>query len=181
MRRLILLAAVSACATGGASQTNETTARQAAIFSSPETGTLMTDRPRASVANVAAPPAQVWLAVKKVYTKIEVPITVESPGTRQMGNENFFRTRSFAGQPMTALVDCGSGMTGPKAATYRIYMSLLTQIIPDGGGGSKVQTTFVPMGQDVAQGSSDRIPCGTTGRLEQIFLDQVTAAATAKP
>jgi hypothetical protein len=31
------------------------------------------------------------------------------------------------------------------------------------------------MGQDVAGGSSDRIPCGTTGRLEQLMLDQVKA------
>jgi hypothetical protein len=181
MRRLILLAtlaALGACATGGATQTDETTARQAAIFSSPETGTLMTDRPRASVTMIAAPPAKVWLAVKSIYAKFDVPLSVENPGTRQIGNENFFRSRTFAGQPMTALVDCGSGMTGPKAATYRIYMSLLTDVIPDGQGGTKLQTTFVPMGQDLAGGSSDRIPCGTTGRLEQLFLDQVTAVVT---
>jgi hypothetical protein len=31
------------------------------------------------------------------------------------------------------------------------------------------------MAQDVAGGSSDRIPCGTTGRLEQQLLDRVAA------
>jgi hypothetical protein len=180
MRRLLLLVAVSACATGGASQTDETTARQAAIYQSSETGTLMAERPRASVANLTNAPAQVWLAVKKVYGDLEVPLTVENPGARQLGNENFFRSRSFAGQPMTALVDCGSGMTGPKAANYRIYMSLLTQVIPDGKGGTKLQTTFVPMGQDVAGGSSDRIPCGTTGRLEELFIGRVQAALGGK-
>jgi hypothetical protein len=184
MRRLILLAAITsaaACASGGAPQTDESTPRQAAIYQSSETGTLLAERPRASVATIAAPPATVWLAVKSVYAKLDVPLTVENPGTRQIGNENFFRSRNFAGQSMTDLVDCGSGMTGPKAANYRIYMSLLTFVIPDGKGGTKVQTTFVPMGQDVAGGSSDRIPCGTTGRLEQWFLDQVTAVATSKP
>jgi hypothetical protein len=81
---------------------------------------------------------------------------------------------------MTPLVDSASGMTCPKAATYRIYMSLLTDVIPDGKGGTKLQTTFVPMGHDVAGGSTDRIPCGTTGRLEQMLLDQV-AATVGKP
>jgi len=78
-------------------------------------------------------------------------------------------------QPMAQLVDCGSGMTGPKASTYRIYISLLTSISTDGKGGTTVQTTFVPMGQDVSGGSSDRIPCGSTGRFEQVFLDKVKA------
>jgi hypothetical protein len=177
MRRLILFLAASAsagaCASGGASQPDDTTPRQPAIYQSSETGTLLGERPRASVASIAAPPAQVWLVVKKVYADLEIPLTVENPGTRQIGNENFFRSRNFAGQPMSALVDCGSGMTGPKAMTYRIYMSLLTNVIPDGKGGTTVQTTFVPTGQDVAGGSTDRISCGTSGRLEQLFLDRV--------
>lgn len=181
MRRLILLAAITACASGGAPQTNESTPRQAAIYQSSETGTIMGERPRASVATIAAPPAAVWLAVKSVYARLDVPLTVENPSTRQMGNENFFRSHNFAGRSMSELVDCGSGMTGPKATSYRIYMSLLTFVVPDGQGGTKVQTTFVPMGQDVAGGSSDRIPCGTTGQLEQLFLEQVKVAATSKP
>jgi len=76
-------------------------------------------------------------------------------------------------EPMATLVDCGSGMTGPKAATYRIYISLLTSIATDGKGGTTVQTTFVPMGQDISAGSADRIPCGSTGRLEANFLDRI--------
>jgi len=74
---------------------------------------------------------------------------------------------------MAQLIDCGSGMTGPKASTYRIYMSLLTSIATDGKGGTIVQTTFVPMGQDVSGGSADRIPCGTNGRLELLFADRI--------
>src|SRR4051812_43563775 len=181
MRRLLILLAAGACASGGGSQPDETTPRQAPIFQSSETGTLMTERPRASVMAIAAPPAAVWLAVKKVYQELEVPLSVENPSARQIGNENFYRSRTFAGQPMPQFVDCGSGMTGPQAASYRIYISLLTMVIPDGKGGTTVQTTFVPMGQDLAGGSSDRIPCGTTGRLEQLFLDKVKSEIGPKP
>ncbi len=179
MRRIILLslAGVAACASGGASESSETTPRQAPIYQSKETGTLLGEQPHAAVANVAAPPAVVWIAVKKVYADLEIPVTVENPAARQIGNSNFIKIRQMAGQSMTNWVDCGTGMTGLKASSYRIYASLLTDVIPDGSGGTKLQTTFVPMGQDVEGGSSDRIPCASTGRFEQMVLAKVKDAA----
>lgn len=172
MRRALVLLALAGCASAG-NVPDETTPRQATLYSSPETGMIMAERPRAATAPIAAPPATVWLAVKKVYADLEIPLVVENPSSRQIGNPNFTRTRQFGGRPMAELVDCGSGMTGPKAATYRMYISLLTQVIPDAKGGTTIQTTFVPMGQDMSGNSSDRIPCGTTGRFEQYFIEQV--------
>lgn len=174
MRRVLLLLAIAGCASAP-SRGDESTPRAPSLYSSEQTGTIFGERPRAVGATIAAPPAAVWLAVKKVYAALEVPVTVENPTTHQIGNQNFFKSRTFAGTPMTQFVDCGSGMTGPKAATYRIYMSLLTDVINEGTG-TKVQTTFVPAGQDMAGNSTDRIPCGSTGRLEQLFLERVKAA-----
>jgi hypothetical protein len=174
MRRIVLLAALCSCASAGTSSENSTP-RQATIYSGPDTPTILAERPRAVATTIAAAPAAVWLATKKVYTEFEVPLQVENTSTRQMGNSNFYKTRTFAGQSMPSLVDCGSGMTGPKAASYRIYMSLLSTVEPDGKGGTTLQTTFVPAGQDLSGNSSDRIPCGTTGRLEALFNDRVKA------
>jgi hypothetical protein len=174
MKRTALLLFAAACASSGTT-VEDTTPKQAAIFQSAETGTLLTERPRASMINVAAPASNVWLAVKAVYAEMEIPLSVDNQATHQLGNANFARSRSLAGQPMPNFVDCGSGMTGPKALTYRIYISLLTQVTPNPNGTTTVQTTFVPMGQDVSGGSSDRIPCGSTGRFEQVFLDKVKA------
>jgi hypothetical protein len=171
MHRLLLLCALCGCASAGTTS-EDTTPKQAAIFSS-EQGTILAERPRATVATIVAPPAAVWLAAKKVYADLDVPLAVENTSTHQMGNPNFYKSRTFAGEPMGQLVDCGSGMTGPKASTYRIYISLLTSIATDGKGGTTVQTTFVAMGQDISAGSADRIPCGSTGRLEQNFLDRI--------
>ena len=176
MRRALFLLALCGCASAGStSETSNSTPKQAALYSSPETGMLLAERPRASSATIAAPPATVWLAVKKVYADWEIPLSVENPSTHQIGNQNFYKSRQIAGKPMTEFVDCGSGMIGPKASTYRIYISLLSDVMTDGNGATKMQVTFVPMGQDVAGGSSDRIPCGTTGRLEQLMLDRVAA------
>jgi hypothetical protein len=176
MRRTItLLLFAAGCATSGAMEGSDAIARQQTIVSG-DGGQLMAERPRAMGAEVPNEPAIVWLAVKKAYGQLEIPITTENPGGRQIGNNNFYRARQFAGEAMNQLVDCGSGMTGPKAASYRIYMSLLTDVIPNGKGGTKVQTTFIPVGQDMSGSSSDRIPCGSTGRLEGKILDYVKAA-----
>jgi hypothetical protein len=179
MRRFSILP-VAACAlvgcASGQPHPEETTPKQAVIYSGPETGTLLGERPRAVSTTIAAAPAAVWLAVKKVYSELEVPVTVENPSARQIGNQNFYKTRTFAGKSMADFVDCGNGMTGPKAASYRIYISLLTDVIPDGQGATRVQTTFVPMGQDMMGNSTDRIACGSTGRFELLFLDRVKAA-----
>ncbi len=175
MRRTFLVLLLCGCATAGNTTEEEITPRQAAIFSSAETGQLLADRPTATAITIAAPPATVWLAVRKVYADLEIPLTVDNPAAHQIGNPMFYRSRQFDGQPMAQLVDCGTGMTGPKAASYRIYMSLLTSVVTDGNGGTKVQTTFVPMGQDMSGSSSDRFPCGTSGRLEALFLEQVKA------
>lgn len=174
MRRMLLILGVTACASAG-QPTNDTTPKQAVVFASSETGIMMADRPHATTATIAAPPASVWLAVKKVYADWDIPVTVENPSGHQIGNENFWKMRNIAGKSMTAFVDCGTGMTGPKAMSYRIYISLLTNVVSDGHGGTTIQATFVPMGQDVEGGSSERIPCGTTGRLEQLMIDQVNA------
>jgi hypothetical protein len=172
MRRAVVFLAVAACATPGVPP-EETTPRQATIYQSPETGTIMADRPRSVGLTLAVPPAAAWIAAKKVYADLEIPLTVENPSAHQIGNQSFYKTRQLAGQSMVDFVDCGSGMTGPKAASYRIYISLLTTIVTDGKGGTIIQTTFVPAGQDMSGNSTDRIACGSTGRLEALFLDRI--------
>jgi hypothetical protein len=180
MRRIALFLLLGGCASAG-TPSEDVTPKQPVIYAGDQsTATLLGERPRATSMALAVGPAAVWMAAKQVYASIEVPVAIENPTAHQLGNSNFFKARSMAGQPMTQFVDCGSGMTGPKAASYRIYMSLITQISSDGNGGSVVQTTFVPMGQDVTQGSTDRIPCGSTGRLEQLVLDRIKAGAVAR-
>jgi hypothetical protein len=173
MRRILLLLALTACASAGPSL-EETTPRQATILSGDQNSpTIYADRPVAVKITIAAAPAAVWLAAKKTYADFEIPLVVENPSTHQMGNQNFYKSRQMAGRPMVEFIDCGSGMTGPKAASYRIYISLLTEMMTDGKGGTQIQTTFVAMGQDMSGNSTDRIPCGSTGRFEQLFLDHV--------
>ena len=175
MRRLAFLALLAGCASGGAPETSNSVMARPAIFQSAETGTIQGERPVASSIAIAATPQVVWLAAKSVYTDLQIPLTIESAPTGQLGNANFWKTRQIAGEPMTSLVNCGSDMTGPKAATYRIYMSLVTDIRSDNKGGTTVHTTLAAYGQDMSGASSDRIPCGTTGKFEQMVLERIKA------
>ena len=177
MRRAVFLLVVCGCASAGKSPpTSDTTPKQAVIYSS-------SGRPARYSPTAAAREhcddrrsARVRMACREEgVCGWDIPLAVENTSTRQLGNQNFIKTRQVAGRSMTQLVDCGSGMTGPKAATYRIYMSLLTESSRRQGRHEAADDVRPPMGQDVAGGSTDRIPCGTTGRLEQLLLDQVAA------
>ena len=180
MRRVALLMLVGGCASSG--NTGESYAPKPPVIYAGDQSTarLEGEKPRAAVASITAAPAAVWAAAKQVYVSLEIPIGIENPAAHVLGNQNFYKSRTMGGQPMTQFVDCGSGMTGAKAASYRIYMSLITEVSGDGKGGTDVRTTFTALGQDVTEGSTDRIPCGTTGRLEQLVLDRIKAAVAPR-
>jgi hypothetical protein len=172
---LITLAVSVACAPPP-STTGSAAAPQRQVIFQGEQGVMMTDAVRAEAVDIDAPPTAVWAAVKKVYADLEIPVTIENPTSHQIGNANFVKSRQMGGERMTQLVNCGSGITGPNAATYRITMSLMTDVSGNPNGTTKLQTTFISKGQDVTAGSSDQIPCGSTGRVELMLLDRVKAA-----
>jgi hypothetical protein len=176
MRRVALLLLICGCASSGNSGETYTPKTPVIYAGDQSNGRLEAEKPHPSSATVAAPPAAVWTAVKQAYASLEIPVGIENQAAHTIGNQNFYKSRTLGGQPMTTFVDCGQGMTGAKAASYRIYMSLITNVSSDAKGGTLVEVTFSALGQDVTEGSTDRIPCGTTGRLEQLVLDRTKAA-----
>ena len=82
------------------------------------------------------------------------------------------------GRPMTELVSCGSGITGPNAASFRIFMSILVTTKADASGGTAVAVLFQATARDVQQGTSnDRLVCRSSGRVEQLLLERINALA----
>jgi hypothetical protein len=174
MRSLVLLIAVCSCASGGSTaQSGLVGDKQTTMFTSDGTGTLRTEAVTAATATIAAPPEAVWTAVKQFYAGFEIPLSFEDRTVHHLGNQNFYKSREMGGHPMATWVNCGSGLTGDAAATDRIFMTSVTEVLPDGSGGTKLKTTFVATAQDLSQGSSYRIACASTGRFEQALSDQV--------
>lgn len=116
---------------------------------------------------IAATPARTFEAVKAVYTELGIPPGTNDPATGRFGNLDFWKSRRLADQPMSTWLNCGESFTGPAANNYRIYISLLSIVRPDGKGASELETAFHAQAQNMEGTSGDRIPCGSTGRLEE--------------
>lgn len=151
-----------------------------AVILTDETGILLGERPRAASMSVTVDPLTAWQTAKRVYVALGIPVTLENPAAHQIGNRDFWKSRSVGPLRMADVVDCGNGITGRKADTYRIYMSLTTVVEGDGQGGARLHTTLIPFGQDIAGGSADRIPCGTTGVLESVVNESIRNNSVAK-
>ena len=118
-------------------------------------------------AAVPAPPNRVFDAAKLVYEELGVPAGTNDPATGRVGNTDFWKQRRLGNEPLSSYLNCGDSFTGPVANTYRIYISLLSIVRPDGKGGSELETAFHAQAQNMEGSSSDRISCGSTGRLEE--------------
>jgi len=116
---------------------------------------------------VPAAPSRTFEAVKAVYEELGIPAGTHDPATGRFGNVDFYKSRRLANEPMSSFLNCGESFTGSVANNYRIYMSLLSMVRPDGKGGSELETAFTAQAQNMEGSSGDRISCGSTGKLEE--------------
>lgn len=172
----VLLPLLSACAGSTAQSPTSGVTERRAVFTSPDVPTVYTAPATATTRSIVGTPASVRSIVRQVYADYEVPLTVDDTVTQQLGNREFYRSVKFAGRRMPELVNCGTGMTGPNAATYRIYMSLITKVVRESATRTMVSTTLIANARDMASGATaDRITCGSTGVLEELMLARVSA------
>ena len=168
MRRVCLvlsLAGAAACATtSGGPTVSMPTERTVAVDDQNVYRTTVV--PNAKVL-IPAPPGRTFEAVKAVYEELGIPAGTHDPSTGRIGNTDFWKSRRLGNEAMSAYLNCGESFTGPVANNYRIYISLLSVVRPDGKGGSELETAFSAQAQNMEGTSGDRIACGSTGRLEE--------------
>lgn len=167
---------LAGCASSG-TVIEEAAKHPSTIFQGPESQTMYSDAPISVTGAIPRPTAAVRTAVRQAFTDFSIPITVDN-AAGQTGNTDFYRTRQFMGRPMTELVSCGSGITGPNAASFRIFMSILVTTKTEASGGTAVSVLFQATARDVQQGTSnDRLVCRSSGRVEQLLLERITTLA----
>jgi hypothetical protein len=170
---LAITVVLTACASSSA-QVEPPAARRTTMYSGEGIPTVVADRPLMATRAIKKPAAAVFTVAKQVMADYGIPLTVDEAATKRLGNLDFYRTRQFAGQPMTTLFNCGTGMTGPNAASYRIYMSMLVSVADDGKEGSVVSVTLTASARDMSSGATaDRVTCGSTGKLESLFMSRL--------
>lgn len=178
---LLLMGCAHAGATGAVDAAAPSAATRATIFSDPGLSTMYADAPRETERRVAQPVPAVLAALRTTFAAYGIPVTLDQPARGQVGNPDFYRSRQFLGKSMVELVSCGSTMTGPNAASYRIYLSMVATVRAQPTGGSSIGLLFTASARDIAGGTSvDRLPCGSTGLAENRFLDQLVTTLGAR-
>ena len=161
---VLLITSATACASSHVPDIAPPSQRTVAVDDQQVYRTSVMANPKAII---PAAPSRVFDALKAVYEELGVPPGTHDPSTGRVGNTDFWKSRKFAGESISAFLNCGESLTGTVANNYRIYMSLLSVVRPDGKGASEVETAFHAQAQNMEGTSSDRIACGSTGKLEE--------------
>ena len=171
--------ALNGCASSRGAQIEAPPSGRAVMLMTTETvTTLEAAKPATVSGSVAKPKAEVWNLAKQVLADYNVQMTVEDVTRGWLGNGEFYKTREFAGKRMTDLFNCGMGMTGPNAASYRIYMSLMISVADNAPRGSLVGVTVAASARDMNSGATaDRVICGSSGQLEKLVLSRISTLA----
>ena len=184
MHRFVFLVAIvgtASCASSGTSpKTGIETPAERVIAADNQGAFRTTVTPNAKVL-VPAPPGRVFEVLGAVYKELDIPITTNDPATGRVGNTDFWKSRKLGGQAISTYLNCGDSITGPAADNYRVYISLLSAVRPEGNGGSELETAFTATARNMEGTTADRVACGTTGRLEERILNSVLARLSAHP
>jgi hypothetical protein len=159
----------ASCASSGSSPDPGIVTPSQRVVAADTHGALRTTvSPNAKV-HIAVAPSRVFDTLKPVYEELGIPIALNEPSTGRFGNPDFWRTRKLGTEPISSYLNCGSTIMGPAADSYRVYMSLLSMVRPDGHGETDLETAFVGQARNMEGTTSDLVACGTTGRLEDLI------------
>jgi hypothetical protein len=117
---------------------------------------------------IAMPHSQrrVFKAAVLVLANFRIPIDVADSLGGLVGAAKLTRSRNFLGSALSRYLECGAGMTGPRADSHRIQMPLLVFVDPESDSTSKLRIALVASAQDNSGTSNSPVQCGSTGALE---------------
>jgi hypothetical protein len=113
---------------------------------------------------VKAPPAKVLVALLSAYADLGIEVRLYDPSAGQVGNRDFSSVHRFAGERISKYLSCGQILMGLAADSYRITMSLVSQVTPHGSD-TNLGTWLTASARDLATSSSSS-SCVSTGALE---------------
>ncbi len=121
----------------------------------------------------AAPRAAAFRALRAVYAELKVPRTDVDSVAGGLGTLRLIRTQSLGSYPLSRLLDCGRGMSGPVADNARVQMALVTFVAAGGADSTSVRTALVASAQSLDGASGDRAVCSSTGFLESWMRERL--------
>ena len=163
---LLVVAGATACASSGSSPGSSIAMPSERIVAVDNQGVLRTTVAPNEKVTIPVAPSRAFAALRAVYEELGVPLGVADAATGRVGNNDFWKTRKLGNESLSTYLNCGDSFSGPAADNYRVYISLISVVRPDGAGASQLETAFSANAQNMEGTAGTRIACGTSGRLE---------------
>jgi hypothetical protein len=118
----------------------------------------------------------VFAALASAYSDLGIEVKLSDPTNGQIGNRNFSKIHSLAGEPISKFLDCGMILMGQAADNYRITMSVVSQVTARGAE-TNLETWLTASARDLGT-STASVSCSSTGALEtrinQLVLQRIS-------
>lgn len=130
---------------------------------------------------LAHPPGRVFAALAEVYADLKVETSLRDSAQLQIGNESFIKRGALGGRRMSAVLDCGVNMAGPRADSYRIDIGMVSFVTAVGPNAAIMRTAFLGTALDVGEAARPTVACYTMGAMERRVLELVTQKLQRAP
>lgn len=133
-----------------------------------------------SSAKVSAIPASagtVFWATRQVLFELGIPAPFADSARGYLVNGRFIKMRNLAGSPLSTYLNCGSGMTGPNADTFRVIMAVAAFMDSTGPSTSRLRITVLAGAESMEGVAKSAVACGSSGVLENRIYELVRRRA----
>ena len=115
----------------------------------------------------------VFFAARQVFFELKIPVPIADSTRGYLINGRFIKLRELAGFPLSTYLNCGSGMTGPNADSFRVTMAIAAFVDGTGPNASRLRLTVLAGAESTEGVSKSAIACGTSGLLEERILKTI--------
>lgn len=130
--------------------------------------------------DIAAPVGKTFRAVVAAFDELKIPLDTRDSLGGMVGNMNLVRTHSMAGSQLSRWFNCGTGITGPNADNWRMYIALAALLDRLSADSTRLRIGMVAGAQDMQGNSKEPVQCSTSGALEASLLQLTKARASAR-
>ena len=115
----------------------------------------------------------VFFAARQVFFELKIPAPLADSVRGYLVNGRFIKLRELAGSPLSTYLNCGAGMTGPNADSFRVTMAIAALIDATGPNTSRLRLTLLAGAESTEGVSKSAVACGTSGLLEDRMLKTI--------
>ena len=129
---------------------------------------------------VTGTPDEAWAVLPGVYSELLIPVSVNDPRTKTIGNTGWKTRRTIGRIPAQRYLECGSSGTMQNAETYSLNLSIVTSVLPNPNGGAVISTAITGTAKNPITSSSAEVRCSSKSELELRIRDMVQKAIYAR-